>query len=183
MGHPIGVLVAFGFVITLGLTLFRMLRLPRPLSQEAARAVYSVQATRCIVVPILDLFYTERATELACRLGRRQHALIVLAYIVEVPRLLILEATLPPEVEERAKKALTHARSIVERHNLKAVTATVRTREADEGIRRAVTTYQGDVVVLGMHVIESKVPGIFTRTASALLQHPPCEVLIDSVVG
>jgi nucleotide-binding universal stress UspA family protein len=183
MSHLVGVLIAIGFLTTLSVTLIRMLRLPRSLSHEAARAVYSVEATRCIIVPILDLFYTERATELACRLGRRQHALIVLAYIVEVPRLLILEAPLPPEVEERAKKALAHAKSIVERHNLKAVTTTVRTREVDEGIRRAVNTYHGDIVFLGMQVIESKVPGVFTRTASALLQHPPCEVLIDSMVS
>jgi hypothetical protein len=46
-----------------------MLRLPQPLPQEVARAVYSVEAARVIVVPILDLFYSERAVELACRLG------------------------------------------------------------------------------------------------------------------
>jgi len=56
--------------------------LPQPLPQEVARAVYSVEAARVIVVPILDLFYSERAVELACRLGRQQHATLVLAYIV-----------------------------------------------------------------------------------------------------
>lgn len=66
---------------------------------------------------------------------------------------------------------------------MKTVTTTVRAREADEGIRRAVNSYRGDLVILGMQVTESKVPGVFTRTASALLQRPPCEVLIDSVVS
>ncbi len=94
--HPLGVLIVIGFLVTLGGTLLWMLRLPPPLPQEVARAVYSVEAARTILVPILDLFYSERAVELACRLGRTQNATIVLAYIVEVPRLLTLDAPLPP---------------------------------------------------------------------------------------
>jgi nucleotide-binding universal stress UspA family protein len=181
MPHPLGVMIAFGFVLTLGATLFWMLRLPGPMAQEVARAVYSVDAARCIVVPILDLFYTERAVELACRLGRQQNASIILSYVVEVPRLLTLDSPLPPEVQERAEQALKHARSIVERHGLKASTTTVNAREASEGIGQAVQTYGGDIVVLGMRTVEHRVPGIFARTADALMHRPPCEVLIDSV--
>jgi uncharacterized protein YhhL (DUF1145 family) len=107
--HPLGVLIAIGFLLTLGVMLFWMLRLPQPLPQEVARAVYSVEAARTILVPILDLFYSERAVELACRLGRMQNATIVLAYIVEVPRLLTLDAPLPPAISERAQKALEQA--------------------------------------------------------------------------
>ena len=114
--HPLGVLIAIGFLLTLGVMLFWMLRLPQPLPQEVARAVYSVEAARTILVPILDLFYSERAVELACRLGRMQNATIVLAYIVEVPRLLTLDAPLPPAISERAQKALEQAQRIVERH-------------------------------------------------------------------
>jgi nucleotide-binding universal stress UspA family protein len=179
--HPLGVLIAVGFLVTLGLTLFWMLRLPQPLPQEVAKAVYSVEAARVIVVPILDLFYSERAVELACRLGRQQHATLVLAYIVEVPRLLTLDAPLPPEVNERAQKALEHAQRIVERHGLKAVTEIVRAREADEGIRRTARNYQADLIVLGVQFAENRVPGLFTRTAESLLRRPPCEVIIDGV--
>jgi len=181
MLHPLGVMIALGFALTLGGTLFWMLRLPGPMAQEVARAVYSVDAARVIVVPILDLFYTERAVELACRLGRQQSAIIVLSYVVEVPRLLTLDSPLPAEVKERAEQALKHAKSIVERHGLKASTTTVNAREASEGIGHAVQTYGGDMVVLGMRTVEHRVPGIFARTADALMRRPPCEVLIDSV--
>jgi nucleotide-binding universal stress UspA family protein len=173
MLHPLGVMIAFAFVLTLGGTLFWMLKLPRPMAQEVARAVYSVAAARVIVVPILDLYYTERAVELACRLGRQQGAIIVLSYVVEVPRLLTLDSPLPPEIKERAEQALKHAKSIVERHGLKVSTS--------EGIGRAVQTYGGDMVVLGVHTVEHRVPGIFARTGDALMRRPPCEVLIDSV--
>jgi nucleotide-binding universal stress UspA family protein len=181
MPHPLGVLISLFFIVTLGLTLSWMLRLPRPMAQEVARAVYSVGAARCILVPILDLFYTERAVELACRLGRQQGATIVLAYVVEVPRLLTLDSPLPPEVEERAQNAVIHARNIVGRHNLPVTTATLRAREASHKISEAVQAYGADVVVLGIQTAEHRVPGIFTRTADALTRHPPCEVLIDSV--
>jgi nucleotide-binding universal stress UspA family protein len=153
------------------------------MAHEVARAVFSVQATRCIIVPILDVFYTERAVELACRMGKLQNAGIVLAYIVEVPRLMTLDSPLPPEVDERAQQALKHAKSIVERHGLKARVATMPAREASEGIGQIVQTYQGDIVVLGVQAVERHVPSIFTRTAEALMRHPPCEVLIDSMPG
>jgi nucleotide-binding universal stress UspA family protein len=181
MPHPLGVLISMAFIVILGSALFWMLRLPGPMAQEVARAVYSVGSARCILVPVLELFYTERAVELACRLGRQQGAKIALAYIVEVPRLLTLDAPLPEGMEEQAQKALKHARSIVERHDLPVITTTVRAREVSEGISEAVKTYQADVIVLGIQAAEHRVPGIFTRTADALMRRPPCEVLIDSV--
>jgi nucleotide-binding universal stress UspA family protein len=183
MPHPLGVLIAFLFIAILGLTMFWMLRLPRAMAQEVARAVFSVQASRCIIVPILDLFYTERAVELACRMGKQQNAGIVLAYVVEVPRLVTLNSPLPPDVEERARQALTHAQNIVDRHGLKSMTTTVRAREANEGIGQIVQTYKGDIVVLGVQAVERHLPSVFTRTADALMRRPPCEVLIDSVPG
>ena len=179
--HPLGVFIAIGFLITLGGSLFWMLRVPKPLAQEVARAIYSVGSARSIIVPILDLFYTARAVELACRMGRQQGATVVLAYVVEVPRLLTLEAPLPSEVEERAQQALTHAQAIVERHGLKAFTTTVRAREGGEGVRHAVEAYQGDMVVMGVQVTDHRVPSVFTRTVETLLRQPPCEVIVDSV--
>jgi len=183
MPHPLGVLIALVFIIILGSTLFWMLRLPRAMTQEVARAVFSVQASRCIIVPILDLFFTERAVELACRMGKQQNAGIVLAYIVEVPRLVALDSPLPAEVETRAQQALKHAQSIVERHGLKTMTTVIHAREANEGIGQIVQAYQGDIVVLGVQAVERHVPSIFTRTADALMRRPPCEVLIDSMPG
>jgi nucleotide-binding universal stress UspA family protein len=181
MPHPLGVLIAFSFFIALGATLFWMLRLPRPLPQDAARAIYSVHATRCILVPILDLFATGRAVELACRLGRAQGATIVLAYVFEVPMVLALDAPLSPEAEEGARAALAQADHIARRHGVHSVATTVRARAADEGIRRAVQTYQSDMVILGVESREHRVTTVLMRTADALLRRLPCEVLIDSV--
>ncbi len=158
-----------------------MLRSLQPLPQEVARAVYSVEAARTILVPILDLFYRERAVKLACRLGKTQNATIVLAYILEVPRLITLDAPLPAEINEGARKALKHER-IAEWHGLRAVADIVRAREAGEGIRRAVRAYQADLIVLGIQFSKNRVPSLFTRTADALVRRPSLEMIIDSVL-
>jgi len=179
--HPLGVLLAISFIIVLAGLLFWMLRLPQPMPQEVARAVYSVEAIRNIVVPILDPYYSERAVELACRLGKLHNAKLVLVYIIEVPRLLTLDSPLPSHVEEGAKEALNNAARIAERHSIKAVTDTIRAREANEGIRKAVQAYHGDMVVLGIQLAKDRPPTLFTRTVEALLRQPPCEVIIDSV--
>jgi nucleotide-binding universal stress UspA family protein len=174
MFHPLGVLFALICITILGTTLFWMLRVPHAMTQEVARAVFSVHATRCIIVPILDLFFTERAVELACRMGKQQNAGIVLAYMVEVPRLVALDSPLPDEVEERAQQALKHAESIVQMHGLKTMATIMRAREANEGIGQLVNTYKGDIVVLGVQAVERHLPSIFTRTADALMRRPPC---------
>ena len=183
MLSPLGITLSVLFILILGAVVFWMLRSRRALAPEVARAVSSVQSARCIIVPILDLFYTERAVELACRMGKKQDACFVLAYIAEVPRLAALDSPLPQEVEERSNQALKQAQNIVERHDLKTETEILRAREASEGIGQIVQKYSGDMVVLGVQAAERHMPSIFTRTAEALLRRPPCEVLIDSMPG
>jgi nucleotide-binding universal stress UspA family protein len=107
-----------------------MLRVPRAVSAEIARAVRSVGAVRTILVPILEAYYSERAVELASRLGQVQKATILVGYVVEVPRTLPLGVPLP-QVEQAAADALARAKQIVEMHALEAQTEVVRAREAD----------------------------------------------------
>jgi nucleotide-binding universal stress UspA family protein len=182
--HPLGVFIAVTFVVVLCATLLWMLLLPQQLSEEVAKAVVSVETARVIVVPILDLYYSERAVELACRLGKPHNATLVLAYILEVPRVLTLDADLPDEIKNRAKDAIEHAKQIVKLHGLNAhpePREPIRSREASEGIRKVVKSYGGDLVVLGIQMAKDKPPTIFTRTVEALLRRPPCEILIDIV--
>jgi len=74
-----------------------MLHIPRAMTQEVARAVFSVDARAASSFPSWTCFYTERAVELACRMGKRQNAQIILAYVVEVPRLLTSTPLCPPK--------------------------------------------------------------------------------------
>lgn len=176
--NVIGALIATGFAAAMASLLVWMLRVPRPVSIEVARAVGSVGAVRTLLVPILEHYYSERAVELAARLGQTQKALIVLGYVVEVPRTLSLGVPLP-ETEERANQALQQAKQIVAMHALEAQVEIIRAREAGEGIARVARDRGADAIVLGISPGERLTEGSAARTAEALFRHAPCEVIID----
>jgi nucleotide-binding universal stress UspA family protein len=174
----LGAVLAAAFTAMMASLLLWMLRVPRPVSQEIARAVRSVGAVRTIFVPILEAYYSTRAVELASRLGQEQKAKILLGYIVEVPRTLGLGVSMP-KVEERGRRALEQARGIVDAHHLEAATEVVRAREAGEGINRTARDHDVDLIVLGISPETGFVEGSTERVAESLFRHAPCEVIID----
>ncbi len=174
----LGAMLATGFAAAMSALLLWMLRVPRPVSLEVARAVRSVGAVRTILVPILEEYYSERAVELACRLGKEQKAKILLGYIVEVPRTLSLGVPLP-QSEHAGKQALEQAKQIVSMHALEAQAEFVRAREAGEGITRLARDYDVDLIVLGIAPDSGLVEGSRARVAESLFRNAPCEVLID----
>jgi len=174
----VGTVLAAVFAGALVALLLWMLRVPRPVSAEIARAVRSVGAVRTILVPILEAYYSERAVELASRLGQMQKAAIVVGYVVEVPRTLSLGVPLP-QVEDLAARALERAKTIVEMHALEAETEVIRARDAGEGIARAARDHDVDLIVLGISPGSGFVEGSTARVAESLLRQAPCEVIID----
>ncbi len=175
---PLGTILAAAFAIPMAALLLWMLRLPRPVPQGVARAVRSVGAVHTILVPILEHYYSERAVELASRLGEMQKASILLGYVMEVPRTLSLGVPLPG-AEEGANAALEQARTIVKMHALQAQTEVIRAREAGEGIARVARDRGVDLIVMGISPGERLTEGSAARTAEALFRHAPCEVIID----
>ncbi len=174
----VGAVLATGFAAAMATLILWMLRLPRAVSPEVARAVRSVGAVRTILVPILEAYYSERAVELASRLGQDQKAKILLGYIVEVPRTLSLGVPLP-DAEEAGKRALNQAKQIVALHALEAEAEVVRAREAGEGIGRLARDYDVDLIVLGISPDSGFIEGSTARVAESLFRHAPCEVIID----
>ncbi|HLY23751.1 MAG TPA: universal stress protein [bacterium] len=175
---PLGAVLAATFATSMTVLLAWMLRVPRPVSAEIARAVRSVGAVRTIFVPILEAYYSERAVELASRLGEGQKATILLGFVVEVPRTLSLGVALP-KVEERGRRALEQASQIVANHHLQSTTEMIRAREAGEGITRTARDHDVDLIVLGISPEIGFVEGSTERVAEALFRHAPCEVIID----
>jgi nucleotide-binding universal stress UspA family protein len=176
--NPIGAVLAAGFAIPMAALLFWMLRLPKHLPQDIARAVRSVGAVQTILVPILEHYYSERAVELASRLGETQKAAILLGYVVEVPRTLPLDVPLPA-TESAAFQALDQARTIVRMHNLTASVEIIRARQAGEGIARVARDRGVDLIVMGVSPGERLTEGTAARCAEALFRHAPCEVILD----
>jgi nucleotide-binding universal stress UspA family protein len=174
----LGAVLAATFATSMALLLSWMLRVPRPVSPEIARAVRSVGAVRTIFVPILEAYYSGRAVELASRLGEGQKAKILLGFVVEVPRTLGLGVPLP-KVEEQGRRALEQASQIVAGHHLQVTTEMIRAREAGEGITRTARDHDVDLIVLGISPDIGFAEGSTERVAEALFRHAPCEVIID----
>lgn len=174
----VGAILAMGFSVSLAALLLWMLRVPRPVPIEVARAVHSVGAVRTILVPILEAYYSERAVELASRLGQMQKATMIIGYVVAVPRTLSLGVPLP-QVEEASRQALEHARSIAQMHGLEVRTEVIRAREAGEGIARTARDHGADLIVLGISPDAGFIEDSTARVAESLFRHAPCEVLID----
>jgi nucleotide-binding universal stress UspA family protein len=177
--NSIGLILAIVFILLrLGIIVWMFL-VPVQIPQVAAKARRSVGAIKRILVPTIGVEYTERAVELACRLGQEQKAEIILIYIIEVVRTMPLDAVLP-KAEEKAREYLERAKSIVNLRGLKVKTHIERAREAAEGIIRAAKDFGVDIIVLGF---QPDFSGFFlSRNLEILLKNAPCEVIIDKVV-
>ena len=178
--HPLGIFLAAIFVASMGLLFWWMFRVPPQVPREVAAVRRSVAAMQRILVPVSGKITSERAVELACRLGEAQKAEIVLAYIIEVPFTLSLDAPVPAE-EGRGQEALRTAQFIVEQHGLSARTKIIPHRYAWSGILRLATEEMVDAIV--MSVGEGR-PGLaegMGRTTQEVLKRAECEVILDKV--
>src|SRR5512136_180736 len=108
----LGAFLAFVFAASMGILLWWMLHVPRPIPLAAAKARRAVGAVKKILVPTSGTLFSERGIELACRLGEEQKAEIYLINVIEVPRTLPMEAPLP-EAESKAREIIQEGESIV----------------------------------------------------------------------
>ncbi len=180
MGHPLGVAIAFSFVTVLLIIIIWMLRLPKPAPPEAVKAIYSVEAVRRILVPIIEGVYSERAVELACRLGERQNAHIILLHVIEVPYTVPLDAPLP-ELEKKGRKALETANFIALQHGFKPEVHLIRHRSASEGILSLARQSGVDQIIMGIGLKKASYGEGIGRTVREVLRRANCEVIISKI--
>lgn len=180
--HPIGISLAIIFVASMSFLFFWMFRVPPPVPREVAAVRHSVTAMQRILVPVSGKMASERAVELACRLGEAQKAEIVLAYIVEVPFTLSLNTPVPAE-EAKGQEALRTARFIVEQHGLPVKTRLIPHRYVWSGILDLAREELADAIVMGVGA-RNKGPGEeIGRTIQEVLRRAECEVILDKVPG
>lgn len=174
----LGVLLAAFFCGSMFALLWWMLHPPPAVSLATAKAAIAVSAIRKIVVPTTGSKYSEKAVELACRLGREQKAEIIITYVIEVPFTLPLNADMG-KTELLAKDALQRAVEIVQHHRLPVTTRTERARKAADGLIRLVKEIGADLIVIGIRPLRGITERIMGRTSETVLRHAPCEVIID----
>ncbi len=180
--NPIGIFLAIIFVASLGLLFLWMFTVPRMVPLEVAMIRHSVAAMGWILVPVSGKIASERAVELACRLGEAQEAEIILAYIIEVPFTLSLGTSLPAE-EARGQEALLTARFMVEQHGLPVKTKIIPHRYAWGGILRLAYEEMVDAIVMSVVTGQPGTAEGMGRTPLEVLRRAKCEVILDKVPG
>lgn len=176
--NPIGIALAAVFVTSMVLLFWWMFRVPRPVPYEVALVRRSVGAMQRIVVPVSGRTVSERAVELACRLGAAQKAEIILTYVIEVPFTLALGTSVPSE-QAKGEEALRTARFIVEQHGLPVKTRLLPHRYAWAGIVHVSQEEQADAIVMAAGAGQPGPQDVLGRTAVEVVRRAPCEVIVD----
>ena len=176
--HPLGMLLAAVFVASMALLFRWMFSVPPMLPREVVAVCHSVAALQRILVPVSSRLESERAVELACRLGADQKAEIVLAYVIEVPFTLSLETPVPGE-EAKGQEALRTARLIVEQHGLPVTSKIMAHRQDSAGILHLAKESMVDAIVMAAGVERPGLAEGLGRTSQEVLRRAPCEVIVD----
>lgn len=178
--HPLGIALAAVFVGAMALLFRWMFAVPPLVPHEVAAVSRSVAALQRILVPVSGKIESERAVELACRLGAAQKAEIILVYVIEVPFTLSLETRLPAE-EARGEGALGTARFIAEQHDLPVTTKLLPHRYASAGIIHLAKEQAVDAIVISVGPRREGSGEGVGRTCEEILRRAPCEVIVDRV--
>jgi len=133
-----------------------------------------------ILVPITGTWVSDEMMVLACQLATEKKSAIEGLYVIEVPLNLPLDARL---VNERAKaeKVLKAAGVIASQFKVKFAGQVVTARQAGRAIVETATERRSEVIMLGT-TRKRRIGNLtFGRTTDYVLEHAPCEVLLNLV--
>jgi APA family basic amino acid/polyamine antiporter len=133
-----------------------------------------------MLVPIVGSRITDEMMVLACQLATEKQSSIDGLYVIEVPLNLPLDARL---VNERAKaeKVLQAAGLIAEQFKVKFTPHIVTARQAGKAIVEEAIDRRSEVIILGTGRKRRIGNIVFGRTSDFVLDHAPCEVLLNLV--
>jgi nucleotide-binding universal stress UspA family protein len=158
-------------------------RVAAEVSGAVGATARTVEALRRIVVPLADTLSSERAAELACRLGGPQRAEIVLVHVVEIPLTRPLADEDGPD-RKKGERALQVGQAIVSRHGLRSRTRLLFERSAAHGILHAAREENADLIVMAFsEKRRHERPDEPGPTMREVLRRAHCEVLIDQSLG
>jgi APA family basic amino acid/polyamine antiporter len=171
-------------------------------SEKALTKQVKEVAFRNILVPIFGSKLDDDIVSTAGRLaaaeqeesdGDLDDTRLDFVYVIQVPLTLPLDAELPPEQEEEARRALERAREVGEEYEDVAVsTEVVRAREVGAGIVQAAVRSEAEAIVIGgeppskirggarMGGIGAAKPAEIGAATEYVLKKAPCRVLLTA---
>jgi nucleotide-binding universal stress UspA family protein len=174
--NPIGVALAFLFLGSV-LAVLRWMLAASPRAAHQNRRVQLQPNGHRIIVPLLESAVSMQAVDLACQLASERQATIMLAYVIEVPYTLGLDVPLPG-AEDRAKRLVRQAESIVMQHGLQAESCVLQQRRGEDAILELARELDAEAIVVGMTSASWWSISQLGKTVSGLFQHAPCQVVI-----
>lgn len=150
------------------------------LPDDVPSALADGKCWRRVLVPAIARPYSARSLEVACRLAKSSGATVHLAYVMEIPRSMVLNAQMP-EVEELAASVLQRGEEIVRQYRVPVISSIYRTRSADDGILKLVHEAECDLLVLGARPDETR--GLPRELTQQLFRAATCEVVLDYIAG
>ncbi len=133
-----------------------------------------------ILVPIVGSRITDEMMVLACQLATEKRSSIDGLYVIEVPLNLPLDARLVEE-REKAGRVLAAAGFIAEQFKVKFTPIVITSRQAGRSIVEEAAARCSEVVILGSVKKRRIADRVFGRTVDYVLQHAPCEVIVNLV--
>jgi len=133
-----------------------------------------------ILVPIVGSRITDEMMVLACQLAAEKQSSIYGLYVIEVPMHLPLDARLVDE-REKAGKVLAAAGLIASQFKIKFTPVVITARSAGRAIVDEAERRRSEVIILGIVKKRRVAERVFGRTTEYVLQHAPCEVIVNLV--
>ena len=135
---------------------------------------------KCLLIPAVEQPYSNRCLEVAYRLAQGTDAQVRLAFLIEVPRALPLDAALP-DAEAVAATALNVAERAAIPYKVNVTSVIHRTRKAHDRILSLIPEEKIDLLVLGAR--PDRLRGLPGEMARELFLAAPCEVVVDYIAN
>ena len=133
-----------------------------------------------LLVPIIGSRITDEMVVLACQLATEKQSAIDALYVIEVPMNLPLDARLGQE-RRHAQAVLDQAVRVADQFGVKMTPIVITARQAGRAIVDEATDRRSEVIILGATRKRRIAERAFGGTIDYVIQHAPCEVLINLV--
>jgi amino acid transporter/nucleotide-binding universal stress UspA family protein len=184
--HPVGRAVGLGWMAA-GLVMYVVYRKVKGYSlTKTVEKVYVPPSMQedidydQILVPITGTWISDEMMVLACQLATEKNSAIDGVYIIEVPLNLPLDARLVDE-RARAERVLKAAGVIADQFKIKFTPHVVTARQAGRAICETAAELRSEVIIVGTTRKRRIGNLVFGRTTDFVLDHAPCEVLLNLV--
>jgi APA family basic amino acid/polyamine antiporter len=184
--HPMGRLIGFLWM-GIGIAMYVVYRRVKgySLTRTVEKVVVPVSMQADIdydhiLVPIVGSRISDEMMVLACQLATEKKSEIDALYVIEVPISLPLDAALEDD-RQRAERAMKAAGVIASQFKVKLTPVIVTARNTGRAIVDEADKRRSEVIILGTVRKRRIADRVFGTTVDYVLQHAPCEVLVNLV--